>query len=473
MFASWHNSRGKQGNNQKSIYGIDKMEEACGVFGVYAPGQDLFRVTNFALYALQHRGQESAGIALSDGQNIHLKKGQGLVAEVFPRLQGGPKGVDANGALGHVYYSARGKARPENAQPLLVRYRQGNLAVAYNGNVINAGELREKLEKEGSIFQTMTDSELLAHLIARSGHSKLESALQSVLPALHGAYSFLFLAEDRLIGLRDPYAMRPLSLGRWQGHYVLASETCAFDTIGAEIIRDVRPGEMVVISKEGLQSIQVLPSSRTALCVFEFIYFARPDSDIHGKNVHLVRKRLGRLLAREHPVQADLVTGVPDSSLAAATGFAEELGLPYEMGLIKNRYIGRTFIQPDQEIRDIGVQLKLNPIQQVVQGKKVVVVDDSIVRGTTSKKLVNMFVQAGAKEVHLRIGSPPIICPCCYGIDTPERSELIGAQRQVEEIRQKIGATSLQYLSRLGMLKAVGLPPDSLCMACFSGEYPL
>ncbi len=472
MFASCHNSWGKRESNRINFSGPDKMEEACGIFGIYAPGQDLFRVTNFALYALQHRGQESAGIALSDGQNIHLKKGQGLVAEVFTRLQG-LEGITAVGALGHVYYSTRGKARPENAQPLLVRYRQGNLAVAYNGNLINAPELREKLEKEGSIFQTMTDSELIAHLIARSGYSELESALQSILPDLRGAYSFLFLTEDRLIGLRDPYAVRPLSLGRWQGHFVLASETCAFDTIGAEKIRDIRPGEMVVISREGLRSIQVLSSPRTALCVFEFIYFARPDSDIHDKNVYLVRKKLGRQLAREHPVQADLVTGVPDSSLTAASGFAEELGLPYEMGLIKNRYIGRTFIQPSQEIRDLGVQLKLNPVQQVVQGKKVVVVDDSIVRGTTSKKLVNMFVQAGAKEVHLRIGSPPIICPCFYGIDTPDHSELIGAKREIEEVRQKIGATTLQYLSHQGMLDSVGLPPESLCMACFSGEYPL
>ena len=404
MFASCHNSWGKRESNRINFSGPDKMEEACGIFGIYAPGQDLFRVTNFALYALQHRGQESAGIALSDGQNIHLKRAR-VGCRSFPRLQG-LEGLLLSGLSG-MSIIPPGEGPPGKCAAVACALPAGNLAVAYNGNLINAPELREKLEKEGSIFQTMTDSELIAHLIARSGYSELESALQSILPDLRGAYSFLFLTEDRLIGLRDPYAVRPLSLGRWQGHFVLASETCAFDTIGAEKIRDIRPGEMVVISREGLRSIQVLSSPRTALCVFEFIYFARPDSDIHDKNVYLVRKKLGRQLAREHPVQADLVTGVPDSSLTAASGFAEELGLPYEMGLIKNRYIGRTFIQPSQEIRDLGVQLKLNPVQQVVQGKKVVVVDDSIVRGTTSKKLVNMFVQAGAKEVHLRIGSPP------------------------------------------------------------------
>ncbi len=471
MYTSCYYSRKKREGSQVDISNSDKMKEACGVFGIFAPGEDLFRLTNYALYALQHRGQESAGIALSDGQNIFLKKGLGLVAEVFPSWQGF-KDITAVGALGHVYYSVRENARPENVQPLLVRYWQGNLAIAYNGNLINAQELRDKLEAEGSIFQTMTDSELIAHLIARSGQRDLESALQNILPLLRGAYSLLFLTGDKLIGLRDPYAIRPLSLGRWQGRFVLASETCAFDTIGAEKIRDIGPGEMVVIDKDGLRSVQVMPSPRTAFCVFEFIYFARPDSDIHDKNVYLVRKKLGCQLAKEHPVEADLVTGVPDSSLAAASGYAEELGLPYEWGLIKNRYIGRTFLQPCQEIRDVGVHLKLNIVKKVVQGKKVVVVDDSIVRGTTSIKLVDMFKQAGAREVHLRIGSPPIIGPCYYGISTPDHKELIGAKRSIEEIRQEIGATTLQYLSHRGMLESVGLPQESLCMACFSGEYP-
>jgi amidophosphoribosyltransferase len=457
---------------ENSFLKRDKMEEACGVFGIYAPGQDLFRLTNYALYALQHRGQESAGIALSDGENIHLKKGPGLVSEVFPHLRD-LEDIPAVAAIGHVRYSTTGGTRLENAQPLLIRYRHGCLAVAHNGNLVNAAELRDRLEKEGSIFQSTTDSELITHLIARYGYSDLESSLKGVLPYLHGAYSFLFLTEDRLVGLRDPYGVRPLSLGRWNDYYVLASETCAFDTIGAEMIRDINPGEMVVITREGIKSTQILPSHRSALCIFEFIYFARPDSNINGENVHLVRKKLGRLLAREHPVAADIVTGVPDSSLTAASGFAEEMGLPYEMGLIKNRYIGRTFIQPKQEIRNIGVQLKLNPVQKVVEGKRVVVVDDSIVRGTTSKKLVNMFFKAGAKEVHLRISSSPIISPCYYGIDMQTHEELVGSRRKIEEIRKEIGATSLGYLSLQGMLDAVGLPPEDLCLACFSGEYPI
>lgn len=450
----------------------DKMEEACGIFGIFAPGKDLPRVTNYALYALQHRGQESAGIALSDGQNIHLKKGQGLVAEVFPHFNGW-EDVSALAAIGHVRYSTTGGTRPENAQPLLIRYRHGTLAIAHNGNLVNAAELRDELEKNGSIFQTTTDSELIAHLIARCGYSDLELSLKSVLPSLRGAYSFVFLTEDKLIGVRDPLGVRPLSLGRWNDFYVLASETCAFDTIGAEMVRDIEPGEMVTITKEGLKSSRFLPSPRSALCIFEFIYFARPDSNICGKNVHLVRKKLGRLLAGEHPAAADIVTGVPDSSITAASGYAEELGIPYEMGLIKNRYIGRTFIQPKQEIRNIGVQLKLNPIRKVVEGKRIVVVDDSIVRGTTSKKLVDMFFKAGAKEVHLRISSSPIISPCYYGIDMQSHEELIGANCKIEEIRQKIGATSLGYLSLEGMLEATGMPAEKFCLACFTGKYPI
>ena len=450
----------------------DKMEEACGLFGIFAPGEDLLRLTNYALYALQHRGQESAGIALSDGEKVHVKKSPGLVSEVFPHFRN-LENIPAQAAIGHVRYSTTGGTRPENAQPLLIRYRHGCLSVAHNGNLVNAGELRDRLEKEGSIFQTTTDSELITHLIARYGNDDLITSLKAVPPYLRGAYSFLFLTEDKLVGLRDPYGMRPLSLGRWNDYYVLASESCAFDTIGAEMIRDINPGEMVVITKEGMTSTQIMPSQRSALCIFEFIYFARPDSNINGKNVHLVRKKLGRLLAREHPAAADIVTGVPDSSIAAASGYAEEIGLPYEVGLIKNRYIGRTFIQPRQEIRNIGVQLKLNPIKKVVEGKRIVVVDDSIVRGTTSKKLVDMFFKAGAKEVHLRISSSPIISPCFYGIDMQNSEELIAAKRKIEEIRQEIGATSLGYLSLQGMLEAVGMPAEDFCLACFTGEYPI
>lgn len=452
--------------------GTAKMEECCGIFGIFAPGCDVSKLTTYALYALQHRGQESAGIALSDGQNIQLRKGPGLVSELLPKFKE-LETIPAISAIGHVRYSTTGDTRPENAQPLLISYRHGSMAVAHNGNLVNGEELRERLEKEGSIFQTTTDSELIAHLVARYGYSDLESSLKGVMPYLHGAYSFLFLTEDKLICMRDPYGIRPLSLGQWQGHHVLASESCAFDTIGAEFVRDVNPGEMIVIDESGLKSIPVLPTHRTALCIFEFIYFARPDSNIGGANVHLVRKELGRRLARECPAEADVVTGVPDSSMAAASGFAEEAGLPYEIGLIKNRYIGRTFIQPSQQVRDIGVQLKLNPVQKVVEGKRVVVVDDSIVRGTTSKRLVDMFFRAGAREVHLRISSPPVVSSCFYGIDTPTYEELIGYQRQVEEIRAKIGATTLGYLSQEGMLGAMGLPEDNFCVACFSGDYPI
>ncbi len=449
-----------------------KMEEHCGIFGIFAPGCELSKVTTYALYALQHRGQESAGIAVSDGKKIHLRKSPGLVMDLLPNLKD-LENINGLAAIGHVRYSTSGGSKPENAQPLLLSYRYGSLAVAHNGNLVNGEELRERLEKEGSIFQTTTDSELIAHLVARYGYNDLESSLKGVLPYLHGAFSFLFLTEDKLICVRDPHGVRPLSLGKWQGYYVLASETCAFDTIGAEMVRDVLPGEMIVIDREGLRSVPVLPAHRPALCIFEFIYFARPDSNIEGKNVHLVRKELGRRLAREQPADADIVTGVPDSSMAAASGFAEESGLPYEIGLIKNRYIGRTFIQPSQQGRDIGVQLKLNPVLKVVEGKRIVVVDDSIVRGTTSKRLVDMFYRAGAKEVHLRISSPPVISPCYYGINTPTYEELIGSHRQVEEIRAQIGATSLGYLSHEGMLEAVGLPDNHCCVACFSGEYPI
>ncbi len=448
------------------------MEECCGIFGIYAPGCDVSKLTTYALYALQHRGQESAGIALSDGQKLYLRKGPGLVSENLPKFKE-LETIPAISAIGHVRYSTTGGGRPENAQPLLISYRHGSMAIAHNGNLVNSEELRERLEKEGSIFQTTTDSELIAHLVARYGYNDLESSLKGVMPYLHGAYSFLFLTEDKLICMRDPHGVRPLSLGQWQGHYVLASESCAFDTIGAEFVRDVNPGEMIVIDHEGLKSIQVLPAHKTALCIFEYIYFARPDSNIGGENVHMVRKELGRRLARECPAAADVVTGVPDSSMAAASGFAEEAGLPYEIGLIKNRYIGRTFIQPSQQVRDIGVQLKLNPVQKVVEGKSVVVVDDSIVRGTTSKRLVDMFFKAGAREVHLRISSPPVISSCYYGIDTPTYEELIAYQRHVEDIRAKIGATSLGYLSQEGMLGAMGSPGDQFCGACFNGEYPI
>lgn len=452
----------------------DKMREACGVFGIYSPGEDNSLITNYALYALQHRGQESAGIAVSDGEEVHVKKGLGLVSEVFPNLKGLEE-VSSLAAIGHVRYSTSGAVRLANSQPLVIRYRQGNLAIAHNGNLVNAPELRQELEYKGSIFQTTTDSELVAHLVARYGDSgdDIYSSLESVLPLLRGAYVFAFLTDDALIGVRDPYGVRPLSLGRWKGSYVLASETCAFDTIGAEMVREIDPGEMVIIDRNGIRSRQVFSPHRRALCIFEYIYFARPDSNIAGRNVHLVRKELGRQLAREHPAEADVVTGVPDSSLSAAYGFAEEAGIPYEMGLIKNRYIGRTFIQPNQELRSLGVKLKLNPVQKVVEGKRVVVLDDSLVRGTTSTRIINMLFKAGATEVHLRIGSPPIISPCYYGIDTPTHEELISSRKEVEEIRREIGATTLGYLNFNSTVESMELPEENLCLACFTGKYPI
>jgi amidophosphoribosyltransferase len=450
----------------------DKMEEECGVFGIYAPGSDVAQLTYYGLYALQHRGQESAGIAVSDGRVIRGEKGMGLVSEVFhdPARFERLKGYIA---VGHVRYSTTGSSLLVNAQPLLVRYRNGFLAIVHNGNLVNGRALRNELEQEGSIFQATTDSEVIAHLIARSGEEDISEALQKTLHRLRGAFTFVLMTPDKLVGLRDPHGIRPLSLGETADGYVLASETCAFDTVGAKFVRDIEPGEMVIIDKKGPRFIRYAESPRQALCVFEYIYFARPDSDLHGKNVHMVRKRLGMRLAQENPVEADIVTGVPDSSLSAASGVAEQLGLPYEMGFIKNRYIGRTFIQPAQEIRALGVRLKLNPVRQIVEGKRVVMVDDSIVRGTTSMRIIEMLRQAGAREVHVLISSPPVISPCYYGIDTSSTGELIAARMNSQEIARSIGADSLGYLSEEGMLQSIGLPPQGFCTACFSGKYPI
>ncbi|HHT05248.1 MAG TPA: amidophosphoribosyltransferase [Hydrogenispora sp.] len=448
----------------------DKMTEECGVFGIYAPGSDVARLTYYALYALQHRGQESAGIAVADGKTVRGDKGTGLVAEVFAdtdRLKRLPGHI----ALGHVRHAGNCANRAVNAQPLVIRYRHGSLAIAHNGNLINGRHLRQQLETEGSIFQTTTDSEIIAHLVARSGEPELTTALKRSLPKVRGAYAFVLMTPEQLIGLRDPHGIRPLSLGKTPSGYVLASETCAFDTIGAEFVRDIEPGEMVTIDRNGLHFEKFAPAAPHAMCIFEFIYFARADSNLLGKNVHLVRKRLGRRLAAEHPVEADLVAGVPDSSLSVASGVAEQLGLPYEMGFNKNRYIGRTFIQPTPELRTLGVQLKLNPVRQIVAGKRVVIVDDSIVRGTTSRHIVEMLRKAGAREVHMRISSPPVIAPCCYGLEISSPTELIAARMSVDEIAANIGADSLGFLSEEGLLEAVDLPAEGFCQACFNGCY--
>jgi len=453
-----------------------KLEEACGVCGGFAADHPLAFLTCFALYALQHRGQESAGIAagLGEGRKMWLKKGMGLVSDVFPE-SADLKGIVCRMALGHVRYSyGEGGRSPENTQPLKLRYRHGELAVIHNGNLLNSAELREELERQGAIFQTDTDSELLAHMVARQGSSILEEALAEVAPRLKGAFAFIVCDGHKVIGLRDGHGFRPLSLASLDGGgYFLASETCAFDTIGAEFIRDIEPGEMVILDEEGMRSRSIIEKPSPKLCIFEYIYFARPDSNLQGRNVHLVRRELGRQLAREHPVEADIVSGVPDSSIAAASGYAEEAGLPYEMGLVKNRYIGRTFIKPTQKMREEGVDIKLNPVKKIVEGKRVVLVDDSIVRGTTSVKLIKIMRRAGAREVHLRISAPPVKGSCFYGIDIPDAHELIAYNRTVEEIPAVTGADSVGYLSMDKTVEAIGLPAGQLCRACFSGEYPV
>jgi amidophosphoribosyltransferase len=452
------------------------IREACGVCGGWAADQPLAYLVGFALYALQHRGQESAGIAVGsgDGGKIWLKRGPGLVSEVFPdtgelKKRRGPL------ALGHVRYAYGKEGRgPENSQPLLLRYRYGEQAIAHNGRLVNGALLRDELAGQGAIFQTDTDSELLGHLVARQNNPCLEEAVAAVTPRLEGAFAFILSDGKKIIGLRDRHGFRPLSLGRLgEKGYFLASETCAFDTIGAKFIREVDPGEAVVLDEAGLKSYRMLPAKAASLCIFEFIYFARPDSNLQGKNVHLARRELGRRLAREHPADADMVTGVPDSSIAAASGYAEQAGLPYEMALVKNRYIGRTFLRPTQRMREEGVDLKLNAVEKIVRGKRVVIVDDSIVRGTTSVKLVRLMRRAGAREVHLRISSPPVIDACLYGIDMPASRELIAYRRKTAAIAGEIGADSLGYLSLEGTVAAVGLPEEGLCRACFTGSYPV
>lgn len=453
------------------VFADDKPRDECGVFAIYGPGLDVARLTYFGLYALQHRGQESAGIAVSNGQEIHLHKNMGLVAEVFnDDILSKMKG---HMAIGHVRYSTTGSSQVSNAQPLSFRYYQGMVSLAHNGNLVNANELRNNLGSTGSIFQSTTDSEVIVNLIARYGQGSIEEALMKCMIDLKGTYSLVLMTEDKILAVRDPFGNRPLCLGQLGKAYVVASETCALDTVGARFIRDVKPGEIVTIDQAGLRTIQTLPASHRALCMFEFVYLARPDSNLDGENVNVVRRAFGRQLAREYRVEADMVIPVPDSGTAAAVGYAEESGIPFKEGLMKNRYVGRTFIQPSQAMRDLGVRLKMNPIREVVKDQRVIMVDDSIVRGTTSRKIVQMLQEAGAKEVHLLISSAPVQYPCYYGIDTSARAELIAAQHGLDEITAHIGATSLYYLSLEGMLKAVKSPADSFCVACFSGNYPI
>lgn len=451
----------------------DKLNEECGVFGIYNH-KEASQLTYLGLHALQHRGQESAGICASDGEKWYKHRGMGLVSEAFGK--GDLEKFRGHIAIGHTRYTTAGSSKIENAQPLFFRYAQGSMAVAHNGNLVNAAVLRKELEAKGSIFQTTSDTEVIAHLIARSESSDLPGAVKDALQHIKGAYALVVMNNHQLIIALDPNGLRPLSLGRLGDAICVASETCAFDIIGAEYWRDVQPGELIIIDENGLTESKFTEKTQRSICTFEYIYFARPDSDIDGINVHMARKRLGKQLALESPVDADVVTGVPDSSISAAIGYAEATGIPYEIGLIKNRYVGRTFIQPSQELRERAVYLKLSAVRKVVEGKRVVMIDDSIVRGTTSNRIVRMLREAGAREVHVQISSPPVMNPCFYGIDTSTRDELIAATKSVEEIRQIIEADSLSFLSVEGMLAAIGrkdtAPNNGHCLACFTGQYP-
>ena len=447
----------------------DKFHDECGVFGVFGH-PEAANLAYLGIHALQHRGQESAGIASWDGRQIHLHKAMGLVADVF--TQQAIAGLPGTAAIGHTRYSTAGSSNLANAQPMTARTTAGQIAVAHNGNLVNAEELRAELAARGALFHGTSDTEVIVHLLAHQPEGSIEERIRGALASVRGAYSLLFLTEKGIVAVRDPLGFRPLVLGKLKnGATVFASETCALDLIEAEYIREVEPGEMVSVDAGGMRTLQTLPKQRAGRCIFELIYFARPDSQVFGRSVYATRKALGKRLAVEAPVEADVVIPVPDSGVAAALGYSEQSGIPYDMGLIRSHYVGRTFIEPSQSIRHFGVKLKLNPVTGVVKGKRVVVVDDSIVRGTTSRKIVKMLRDAGAREVHLRISAPPTRWPCYYGIDTPVRSELIAASHTVQEIAKYVTADSLGYLSREGMHEAVKAEPRGFCDACFTGEY--
>ncbi len=447
----------------------DHFHDHCGVFGIYGR-EGAAKLTYLGLYALQHRGQESAGIASTDGGDLHAHKALGHVQDIFTpavitQLPGGA-------AIGHTRYSTAGDTSVMNAQPVVIDCNKGKLALAHNGNLTNAIEVRRRLEHRGSIFQTTSDTEVIVHLIARSTARNLSGAIADALSQVEGAYSLLLLTRDEMYAIRDPRGFRPLCIGRIDGAWVAASETCAFDLIDAEYVREVEPGEMVRISRGGVESIRFAADKAHQYCIFEHVYFSRPDSLVFSRPVNESRERLGRLLAREHPAEADIVTPVPDSGVPAAVGYAAESGIPFKMGLIRNHYVGRTFIEPDQAIRDFGVKLKLNPVRRMLEGRRVVLVDDSIVRGTTSRKIVRLVREAGAIEVHVRISCPPTISPCYYGVDTPHRDQLIAANQSVEEIRQFLGADSLGYLSLGSLRAAVEDTEGKFCTSCYTGSYP-
>ena len=440
----------------------------CGIVGIYGH-KDASRLTYLGLYALQHRGEESAGIVAYNRGKIKFHCGMGLVGDVFDEKV--IKSLHGNVAVGHVRYSTTGSSISKNIQPFLVSHKKGHIAIAHNGNLVNTMQLRRGMEERGSIFQTTMDSEIIVHLITKSDKQDKEQVVIEALSQLEGAYSIVLMLDDTLVGARDPHGFRPLCIGKIDGAYILASETCALDLIQAEYVREVEPGEIVFINAKGIHSLKPFPQKKHALCIFEYIYFARPDSNIFGKNVYLTRKQLGTQLAKEYPADCDSVMAIPDSGIYAALGFAKESKIPYEIGLIRNHYVGRTFIQPSQFIRDFRVKVKLNPIKDVLKDKRIAIVEDSIVRGTTSKARVKTLREAGAKEIHMRISCPPIRFPCFYGIDFPTRKELIASNRTVESIRDFIGLDSLKYLSLEGMLNAMFLPKDEFCTACFTGNY--
>ena len=449
----------------------DKFKEECGVFGVFSKNNlDVARITYYGLYALQHRGQESAGIAASNGKEITLIKNLGLVTEAFnesdlDKLKG-------NIAIGHVRYSTCGANNVINAQPLFSSTKLGNIAIAHNGTLVNADVIKDLLEDSGCIFHTTIDSEVIISLIARNAKLGIEKAVFNAVQAIRGSFAVVILTDDKMIGVRDPHGIRPLCIGKIDDSYILSSESCALDTVGAEYVRDVEPGEIVIISDEGIKSFKYSEQLKCETCAFEYIYFARPDSTIDGINVHQSRVRAGEMLAKQSPIEADVVIGVPDSGLASAIGYSKVSGIPFDTGFVKNRYVGRTFITPNQEIRERAVSVKLNPLREIVEGKRVVLIDDSIVRGTTSRHLVESLRRAGATEVHFKVASPAVKFPCYFGIDTPYRSELIGANCSVEEIREMIGSDSLDYLTIDNLLETFG-EGKGFCLGCFKGVYPV
>lgn len=458
----------------KEELSFGKLKEECGVFGVYnRDNHDVAHMTYYGLYALQHRGQESAGIAVNDNGTILHHKDMGLVPEIFNEVV--LNHLKGRMAIGHVRYSTTGASLRENAQPIVVRYRNGQLALAHNGNLVNASELRTRMEENGAIFQSTCDTEIIANLISRYriGSENIEETLMKVMKEIRGSYALVILTPKRLIGIRDPLGIRPLCIGKMENSYILASESCALDAVGAEFVRDVEPGEIVLIGEDGIKSVKTREEKDSALCIFEFVYFARPDSVVDGASVHQARIEAGRRLAIEHPVEADLVIGAPDGGLNAALGFSRQTGIPYGQGLLKNRYVGRTFIQPEQGQRETGVRIKFNAMKSEIEGKRVVMVDDSIVRGTTTRRIVQMLKDAGAKEVHMRVSSPPYKFPCYFGIDISSTKQLVASKYSVEEIRKIIGADSLGYLSLEGLLQTPVGAKCNFCTACFNASYPM